>query len=69
MADCNYETQNYVYVFEFKLDGLAEVVLQQIESEAYAKEYATDSRKIHCLGINFSSETGHIDEREEKQMK
>ena len=34
MTDCNYETQNDVYVFEFKLDGLAEVVLQQIESEA-----------------------------------
>lgn len=65
-ADCIYETPNDVYIFEFKLDGSAEAALQQIEERGYAREYATDSRKIHQIGVNFSSETGTIEEWIEK---
>ena len=65
-ADCVYETPNDVYIFEFKLDGSAEGALLQIEDKGYAKEYATDSRHIHQIGVNFSSETGTIEEWKEK---
>ena len=44
------QTDSYVYVMEFKLDGSAEQALQQIEEKQY------DS-----IGINFSSETRNID--------
>lgn len=61
-ADCVIETANDVYIFEFKLDGSADVALQQIEDNGYAREYATDNRKVHRIGADFSSETGTIKE-------
>lgn len=54
------ETSDYVYIFEFKLDGTAEEALLQIEEKGYAREYATDSRKVYKIGASFSSETGTI---------
>ena len=65
-VDCIVETTNDVYVFEFKLDGSAEAALQQIEDKGYTREYATDKRRIHQIGCNFSSKTGTIDEWEVK---
>ena len=65
-ADCVYETPNDVYIFEFKLDGSADEALQQIEDKGYAREYATDSRCIHQIGVNFSSKEGTIEEWKEK---
>ena len=53
-------TSDYVYIFEFKLDGTAQEALQQIEEKGYAREYATDSRKVYKIGASFSSETGTI---------
>jgi len=58
------ETADYVYIFEFKLDGTAAEALQQIENKGYDREYAADKRKIWRIGASFSSETGTIDEWE-----
>ena len=58
--DCIVETSDYVYIFEFKLDGTAQEALQQIEEKGYAREYATDSRKVYKIGASFSSESGTI---------
>ena len=60
-VDCVVETQNYIYIFEFKRDGSAEEALKQIEEMGYAREYAADGRKIYQIGCNFSSKTGTID--------
>ena len=59
-VDCIVETPDYVYIFEFKLDGTAEEALRQIEEKGYALEYASDSRKLYKIGAVFSSETGTI---------
>ena len=61
-VDCIVETPDFVYIFEFKLDGTAEEALQQIEEKGYAREYALDSRKIYRIGASFSSETGTIND-------
>ena len=60
--DCVLECPDYVYILEFKLNGSASAALKQIEDKGYAKPYAADSRKVICLGINFSSEKGTIDD-------
>ena len=60
--DCVLECPDYVYILEFKLNGSASAALKQIEEKGYAKPYMTDSRKVICLGINFSSEKGTIDD-------
>ena len=61
-VDCIIETDKFIYIFEFKLDGTAEEALQQIEEKGYAREYASDPRKIFKIGCSFSSETGTIGE-------
>ena len=60
-VDCIVETTHDVYIFEFKLDGSAEEAIQQIEDKGYAREYESDTRRIHKIGCNFSSQTGTID--------
>lgn len=65
-ADCIIETQADVYIFEFKLDGSADAAIQQIKDQGYAKEYATDKRLVHLIGVNFSSEEGTIGDWKEE---
>ena len=55
------QTDGYVYVMEFKLDGSAEEAIAQIEAKQYALPFATDSRKVYRIGVNFSSTTRNID--------
>ena len=59
-ADCIIETKSGVFIFEFKLDGTADEALQQIEAKGYARPYEDEKRKIHKVGISFSSKTGTI---------
>jgi len=61
-VDCVIETPQYVYIFEFKLDGTADEALRQIEEKGYAREYASDTRTLYKIGASFSSETGTIGE-------
>jgi hypothetical protein len=63
-ADCIVETPQYVYIFEFKLDGTAEEALQQIKEKGYATAYAVDPRRKFLLGVSFSSKTGTTEEWE-----
>ena len=59
-VDCIVETDKYVYVFEFKLDGTAAEALAQIEAKGYARPYEADVRKLFRIGAVFSSQTGTI---------
>ncbi len=61
-ADCIIETPQYVYIFEFKLDGTAAEALQQIHSRGYARSYDTDPRRKFLVGVSFSSKTGTTEE-------
>ena len=55
------QTDSYVYVMEFKLDGSAEQAIAQIEEKQYTLPFAKDSRKVYIIGVNFSSGTRNID--------
>lgn len=61
-VDCVLETPQYVYIFEFKLDGTADEALRQIEEKGYAREYALDARTLYKIGASFSSQTGTIED-------
>ena len=61
-VDCIVETPEYIYIFEFKLDGSVDEAMRQIEEKGYAREYESDSRKLYKIGAVFSSETGTIEE-------
>ncbi|WP_308550252.1 ATP-binding protein [uncultured Parabacteroides sp.] len=55
------QTDRYIYVMEFKLNGTAEEALQQINEKQYALPFVADGRKIVKIGVNFSSGTRNIE--------
>ena len=61
-ADIIIESDEDIYIFEFKLDGSAAAALQQIEDKQYAVPYLQDKRKLHKIGVNISSVTRTVAE-------
>ena len=54
-ADIVVETDDYVYIIEFKRDTSADEALAQIEEQGYATPYAADPRTLIKIGANFDS--------------
>ena len=48
------QTDRYIYIMEFKLNGSAEDALRQIDEKRYALPFANDGRKVFKIGVNFS---------------
>ena len=55
------KTNDYVYVFEFKLDGTADEALMQIDDKSYALPFEAEDKMIIKIGLNFSSKTRNIE--------
>lgn len=60
-VDLVLQTDRFIYVMEFKLDGTAEEALRQINEKRYAQPFELDSRKLFKIGVNFSAETRNIE--------
>ena len=56
------QTNDYIYIFELKIDQSADIALKQIEEKGYAKPFASDPRKLFKIGLNFSTEKRCIDD-------
>lgn len=54
-ADAVVKTPNYIYVFEFKLNGTVEEALRQIDDKGYLIPYQADGRKLIKVGVEFSA--------------
>ena len=59
-ADAVVQTPDYVYIFEFKLNGTAEEALQQISDRGYDKPFQADLREVVKVGVEFSAETRNV---------
>ena len=55
------KTADYVYVFEFKLDGTAEDAIRQINDKSYVLPFNPEDRHIVKIGLNFSTQTRNIE--------
>ena len=53
--------ENFVFVFEFKLDKSSEVALSQIKEREYFRRYMNSGKKIILIGVNFDNAAGQID--------
>lgn len=60
-ADCIVETEDYIYIFEFKRDSTADEAIRQIDDMGYARPYAADKRKLIRIGANFDSKERNLD--------
>lgn len=61
-VDMVLQTNDYIYVFEFKIDLPAKVGARQIEARDYALPFASDSRKLFRVAVSFNTEKRNIDE-------
>ncbi len=55
-CDMQIQTPDYVYIFEFKIDGTSEEAMDQILDNGYAVPFEADPRTIYLIGANFSTE-------------
>lgn len=55
------QTDKFIYIMEFKLNGTAEEALRQINDKHYARPFETDPRELFKIGVNFSAETRNIE--------
>ena len=55
------QTDRFIYVIEFKLNGTAEEALRQINEKQYARPFDTDGRKLFKVGVNFSKKSRNIE--------
>ena len=60
-CDALIETEDTIYVFEFKLDGTAEEALKQIDDKGYAIQYEAGDKKIVKVGVNFENDKRTIE--------
>lgn len=59
-TDTVVETEDYVYIFEYKINLSAEAALRQIHDKGYAAPFAKESRKVYLIGINFDTAVGTL---------
>ena len=57
--DAVVQTEDHIYLFEFKLDK-DDSALSQIKEKAYFKKYLLTPKKITLIGVNFDSEKGQL---------
>ena len=60
-VDLVLQTDKFIYVMEFKLNGTAEEALRQINEKHYALPFERDGRELFKIGVNFSAETRNIE--------
>ena len=60
-VDLVLQTDRYIYVMEFKLEGTPEEAIRQIEEKHYTRPFEADSRQLFKIGINFNNKTRNIE--------
>ncbi len=60
--DALVKVNEYVYAFEFKLDGSATQALQQIKDKGYLQPYQNQGKICIGIGVNFSTQLKKVEE-------
>jgi hypothetical protein len=60
--DALVKVNEYVYAFEFKLDGSATKALQQIKDKGYLQPYQNQEKTCIGIGVNFSTKMKKVEE-------
>ena len=63
--DATLETDNHIYIFEFKVDQSAAIAIEQIKAKGYAERFNTPENKgkqLHLMGISFSEKHRNLNE-------
>ncbi|MEM1119269.1 MAG: AAA family ATPase, partial [Bacteroidota bacterium] len=63
------QTENFIYLMEFKLDEPATDAIAQIKNREYAAAYEQSDKTVILVGINFSKENRNVDDWESEIWK
>jgi hypothetical protein len=63
------ETDDFIYLMEFKLDGTSENAIEQIKTREYAATYKNSEKIVFLVGVNFSKEDRNVESWEAEQWK
>jgi hypothetical protein len=55
------QTDDFIYLMEFKLDGTSADAIEQIKNREYAAAYENSTKKIFLVGVNFSKEEKNVE--------
>ncbi|MDE6443897.1 MAG: ATP-binding protein [Muribaculaceae bacterium] len=55
-CDMQVITDRFIYIFEFKINGITQVALEQILDRGYAIPFSADKRKVFLIAANFSTD-------------
>ncbi|MGB0861611.1 MAG: AAA family ATPase [Saprospiraceae bacterium] len=55
------QTDQNIYLMEFKLDGTSTDAIAQIKSRKYAAAYENSPKKVFLVGVNFSKEERNVE--------
>ena len=58
--DMTVQTNDYIYIFEFKFNKSAEEALAQIDEKGYAECFRNDERTLMKIGVNYSTAERNI---------
>ena len=64
--DAVLENKTHIYIFEFKYNKTADEALSQIHETKYYEPYLGGKKKVHLIGMNFSSSEKNINEWKEE---
>ena len=64
--DAVLENKTHIYIFEFKYNKTADEALSQIHETKYYEPYLRGKKKVHLVGMNFSSKEKNINEWKEE---
>jgi hypothetical protein len=55
------QTENYIYLMEFKLDGTSTDAIEQIKNRKYAAAYENSIKTVFLVGVNFSKTERNVE--------
>lgn len=63
------ESEDFLYLMEFKLDETAKAAIQQIKNRNYNSSYYNSTKTIFLVGVNFSKEKRNVESWKAKELK
>jgi hypothetical protein len=58
------ESNDFIYLMEFKLEGSSANAIEQIKNREYAASYKNATKKVFLVGVNFSKEERNVEDWE-----
>ena len=62
----DYDKESNLFLLDFPNNEVKSGFLAMVDTKGYARPYEADARQVYKIGVNFSSETGTIEEWESK---